>query len=92
MPSISGPVETLKREALFKNPPKDKTAFPALQAAVAPHIESFNALFDEGGLLEHALNDIGVKTVFDGSSENPPFGNKLSCGSSPRVCGYLEDG
>ncbi|RXG43354.1 hypothetical protein VDGE_03035 [Verticillium dahliae] len=60
---------TLRRENLFKNPPKDHTAYPALQAAVSPHIESFNALFRNDGkpsLLDHGLADIGTKTFLDG--------------------------
>lgn len=70
---------TLKRENLFRNPPKDKSAFPALLAAVQPHIDSFNAVTAEGGLLDLARKDIGVKTVFDGRNEKGSLGNKLSC-------------
>ncbi|KAI9754119.1 MAG: DNA-directed RNA polymerase I subunit RPA2 [Chaenotheca gracillima] len=58
--------DTARREKLFRHPPKDRTAYPALQAAVQPHIDSFNALLDRGGLLEHALRDIGTKTFLDG--------------------------
>ncbi|KAL7275023.1 DNA-directed RNA polymerase I subunit RPA2 [Rhizina undulata] len=70
--------ETLKRESLFRNPPKDKSAFPALLAAVQPHIDSFNAVTAEGGLLDLARQDIGVKSVFDGQKDKGKFGNKLS--------------
>jgi len=69
--------DTLKREALFRNPPKDKSAFPALIAAVQPHIDSFNAVTEEGGFLDLARKDIGVKSVFDG--EDRSRGNKISC-------------
>ncbi|EGY21595.1 hypothetical protein VD0002_g2155 [Verticillium dahliae] len=65
---------TLRRENLFKNPPKDHTAYPALQAAVSPHIESFNALFRNDGkpsLLDHGLADIGTKTFLDGDDRTP---------------------
>lgn len=75
-PSMS--FDTLKRENLFRNPPKDKSAFPALLAAVQPHIDSFNAVTTEGGLLDLARQDIGIKSVFDGRSENGNLGNKLS--------------
>lgn len=60
---------TLRREKLFRNPPTDRTAYPALQLAVDPHIESFNALFRNDGtpsLLDHALAEIGTKTFLDG--------------------------
>lgn len=69
---------TLEREERFINPPKDKSAFPLLKDAVAPHIGSFNALFDgsNGGLLNLAVQDIGSKTIFD-SNETDRLGNKL---------------
>jgi DNA-directed RNA polymerase I subunit RPA2 len=70
--------DTVRREGLFRNPPRDKTAYPALQAAVQPHIESFNAILDQGGLLELGLQDIGVKSFFDGAENGPnPKGNRL---------------
>ena len=56
---------TVKRQKLFQNPPKDHSAFPALAAAVKPHVESFNALFDQG-LLDESLKDIGIHTAVDG--------------------------
>ncbi|KAM0329807.1 hypothetical protein ACHAQA_003971 [Verticillium albo-atrum] len=65
---------TLRRENLFRNPPKDHSAYPALQAAVSPHIESFNALFRNDGkpsLLDHGLADIGTKTFLDGDDRSP---------------------
>lgn len=72
----------LRREDLFRNPPKDHTAYPALQLAVNPHIESFNGLFrDDGkpGLLDHAMADIGSKTYFDGDERKGAEGkNKLN--------------
>ncbi|SCU81962.1 LAFA_0C08218g1_1 [Lachancea sp. 'fantastica'] len=74
---------TLERENRFKNPPKDKSAYPLLQEAVEPHIGSFNALTEgpDGGLLNQAVKDIGEKVIFDGakSVDNPDYmGNKLS--------------
>ncbi|KAM9904683.1 hypothetical protein OXX69_007471, partial [Metschnikowia pulcherrima] len=70
---------TLEREQRFQNPPKDKSAFPLLTEAVAPHIGSFNALTEgpDGGLLNVGVKDIGAKTVFD-SSDPDRLGNKLS--------------
>lgn len=72
----------LRREKLFRNPPKDHTAYPALQLAVDPHIESFNALFrDDGkpGLVDLGLAEIGTKTFLDGDERAAPAGkNKLT--------------
>jgi DNA-directed RNA polymerase I subunit RPA2 len=73
---------TLRREKLFRSPPKDHTAYPALQEAVAPHIESFNAIFGNGalpGLIHHAIADIGTKIYIDGDLANGlPGKNKLA--------------
>lgn len=58
----------LRRQDLFRNPPTDHTAYPALQAAVDPHIQSFDALFPDGGrkgLIDHGLAEIGTKTYLD---------------------------
>ncbi len=78
---------TLRREHLFRNPPSDHSAYPALQLAVDPHIEAFNAVFrGEAGeahthpsLVAHALADIGTKYFLDGL-ESTPLGerNKLA--------------
>lgn len=71
-----------RREKLFRNPPRDHTAYPALQQAVNPHIESFNAIFGPNGndgLLAHAITDIGTKIYLDGSpKESLREKNKLS--------------
>lgn len=59
----------IRRQDLFRNPPTDHTAYPLLQLAVDPHIESFNAIFlDDGhkGLIDHGLDEIGTKTYLDG--------------------------
>ena len=70
--------DTVRRENLFRNPPTDHTAYPLLQQAIAPHIESFNAIFKDGGLISHALRDIGTKTYLDGDERTPPAArNKL---------------
>jgi DNA-directed RNA polymerase I subunit RPA2 len=71
--------DTLRRENLFRNPPKDHTAYPALKAAIAPHIESFNALLEKDGLIAQGLLDIGTKTYLDGDERAGPAGkNKLT--------------
>ncbi|KAG5639686.1 hypothetical protein H0H81_005869 [Sphagnurus paluster] len=71
---------TLARENAFRNPPKDGSTYNILNEFVAPHLESFNALFDDSGLpsgdgdgrglLSLALKDIGDRVVFDGTG-NP---------------------
>ncbi len=62
----SADFDTVRREKLFRSPPTDKTAYPALAEAVEPHIESFNAVFEKDGLLEQAIKDIGTKVFLDG--------------------------
>lgn len=62
--------DTARRHKLFKTPPTDRSAFPALEAAVKPHVESFNALWDEK-LIDAGLKDIGIHSVVDGDLRNP---------------------
>jgi DNA-directed RNA polymerase I subunit RPA2 len=85
---------TLARESTFKHPPTGSSVFPILNEFVAPHIESFNALFDDSGLpfgdgdglglLSLAIKDIGERVVFDGARQsasgesNSGWGNRLS--------------
>ena len=57
--------DTLRREKLFRNPPKDHSAYPVLLDAIRPHIESFNALLDNDNLLDAALKDIGTKSFLE---------------------------
>lgn len=87
--------ETLKREHAFKHPDSTSYTAPILHELVAPHIESFNSLFDDSGLalgdgkgeglLSLALKDIGSRVLFDGagkvgeSSGQAGWGNKLEC-------------
>ena len=93
--------DTLAREETFRNPPKDGPSAPILNEFVTPHIESFNALFDDSGLhpgdgdgcglLSLAIQDIGERVVFDGNgkvgSESGPrgWGNRMSSESVLRV-------
>jgi DNA-directed RNA polymerase I subunit RPA2 len=65
-PQWSTAFDTKRRQELFRNPPKDKTAYPTLAAAVDPHINSFNAIFAPGGQIEEAIKDIGTKVFADG--------------------------
>lgn len=65
---------TLRRENLFRNPPTDRSAYPLLQEAINPHIESFDALFGTDGLIAHGLADIGTRLFLDGDDRAPPAG------------------
>lgn len=85
---------TLAREHSFRHPPKNGAVAPILNEFVTPHIESFNALFDDSGLpagdgdgtglLSLGIKEIGEKVVFDGigvpGSEGGEraWGNRLS--------------
>ncbi|CAG8971469.1 hypothetical protein HYALB_00002053 [Hymenoscyphus albidus] len=71
--------DTARRENLFRHPPKDHSAYPLLKDAIAPHVESFNALFGEDGLIARGLKDIGTKYYFDGDAQAPISSrNKMS--------------
>jgi DNA-directed RNA polymerase I subunit RPA2 len=81
---------TLEREKLFKFPPKQGSSYNILNEFVAPHIESFNALFDDSGLpsgdgngkglLSLGLEDIGEKVVFDSTGKDTDaWGNRMRC-------------
>ena len=71
--------DTLRRHALFSNPPSDKTAYPSLASAIDPHVNSFNEVFAPNGQLYHALKDVGTKTFLDGEP------NALNDGSRNRL-------
>jgi DNA-directed RNA polymerase I subunit RPA2 len=64
-PSWSVEFDTVRREKLFKNPPKDRSAYPRLREAVRPHVDSFNAIFENQNLLESAIKDIGTRTFLE---------------------------
>ncbi|KAH7887491.1 hypothetical protein F5I97DRAFT_2009198 [Phlebopus sp. FC_14] len=85
---------TLSREESFRNPPSNSSTYPILDEFVTPHIESFNALFDDSrlpkgdgdgrGLLSLGLKDIGERVVFDGNGQpgtesgQTGWGNRMS--------------
>jgi hypothetical protein len=85
---------TLARESTFRSPPSGNSISPILNEFVAPHIESFNALFDDSGLpsgdgdgrglLSLAIKNIGERVAFDGAgqavagSTQNTWGNRLS--------------
>ncbi|KZV79356.1 putative RPA135-DNA-directed RNA polymerase I, 135 kd subunit [Exidia glandulosa HHB12029] len=85
--------DTLEREKRFRKPSSAGPDHAVLTELVAPHIESFNALFDDSGLpvgdgdgsgfLSAGLKEIGDKAMFDrmgtvGAGEGKGgWGNKL---------------
>jgi DNA-directed RNA polymerase I subunit RPA2 len=70
---------TLRREKLFREPPTDHSAYPLLQTAVNPHIESFDALFEPDGLIARGLADIDTKIYLDGDERASAVGrNRLT--------------
>ncbi len=99
--SIKDTFGTLARERAFKHPPREGHSVPILNEFVQPHLESFNALFDDSGLpdgdghgkglLSIGIKEIGERVVFDGKGEigtesgQHGFGNRLSSTSSPFI-------
>lgn len=85
---------TLTREHTFRHPPKDGSTYNILNEFVAPHIESFNALFDDSGLpagdgdgkglLSLAVKDIGERVVFDGNGNEISESGTLGWGNRMR--------
>lgn len=85
---------TLAREKSFRYPTDKGSTVPILNEFVTPHIESFNALFDDSGLpkgdgdgrglLSLGLQEMGDRVVFDGTGQinpengKPDLGNRLS--------------
>ena len=91
MPDGRHTFDTLARESAFKSPSTTGSTVPILNEFVTPHIESFNALFDDSGfapgdgdgrgLISFAIRDIGERVVFDGAgpaSGQKEWGNRLS--------------
>lgn len=66
--------DTVRRQKLFRNPPTDHSAYPRLTAAIRPHIDSFNAIFDKNRLLDAAVKDLGIRTFLEPEPKNaePP--------------------
>ncbi|KAI8099126.1 uncharacterized protein BX664DRAFT_289066 [Halteromyces radiatus] len=79
---------TLERERMFRDPSSTEFGVPILQEAVRPHVDAFNSLTqyqnDQEGLLDYALQDIGVQTLFDYTSNlhqaynGDDLGNKMT--------------
>ena len=79
--------ETLSLNESFRYPSKTAATVPILHELVAPHIESFNALFQDGsdgreGLIALGVKDIGSRVIFDGDPQpgapkDRGWGNKL---------------
>jgi len=94
--------ETLKRERLFRHPPQNSASVPILNEFVTPHLESFNALFDDSGLplgdgdgkglLSLALKDIGERVVFGGAGASSGEGGEKAWGTRMRseLAAYIQ--
>lgn len=88
-PPVSSNFRTLDREKAFRNPSTSEMKYPAPQALVAPHIDSFDALFESApmgpngqveqslGLLDMAIADLQPKVIFDGQGAEGSLGNRL---------------
>ena len=87
---VSSHFRTLDREHAFRYPSSEGAKYPAPQQLVAPHIDSFDALFEGApigpngqtdhsrGLLDLAMGDLQPKVVFDGKgAEEGALGNRL---------------
>ena len=86
-PPWSTDFDTQRRQQLFQSPPKDKTAYPALAAAVRPHIASFNGIFAAGGQLALGLQEIGTKVFLDGD----PYAQPEDIGPRNRLSVRIQD-
>ena len=92
--SMPSTFETLERERLFRHPPQTGASVPILNEFVTPHLESFNALFDDSGLplgdgagkglLSLALKDIGERVVFSGTGAYGEEGGEKAWGTRMR--------
>ncbi|KII95280.1 hypothetical protein PLICRDRAFT_169948 [Plicaturopsis crispa FD-325 SS-3] len=86
---------TLAREESFKNPTQNGSSIPILNEFVAPHIESFNALFDDSGLsagdgdgqglLSLGIKEMGERVVFDGTGQIGTESGQTGWGNRLRI-------
>ncbi|KAJ1880468.1 hypothetical protein LPJ57_002233 [Coemansia sp. RSA 486] len=73
---------TLERQAFATNPGQQHE-YPDTQKLTAPHIESFNSIWERAGPQTPALIDVAVsllekQVMFDGKGDSSsPFGNKI---------------
>ncbi len=87
MPSMPPPKQSafrvLERHEEAVNPSTSKAHYPKLLQVPAPHIGSFNSLFQfgsTGGLLDASINTIPKVVVFDGQKGQPlNERNKIEC-------------
>ncbi|KAF8341495.1 beta and beta-prime subunits of DNA dependent RNA-polymerase [Cantharellus anzutake] len=69
---------TLERERIFRHPSTHGPDIPLISQTAAAHIDSFNALFEDGrnrALLQKAVEDLEPRVVFDATG--PEAGNRL---------------
>ncbi len=71
--------KTLDRQNQALNPSSTGPHYPHLANISAPHVESFNSIFDgSASILEKAIQEIGMITVFDAKQEETSP-NKIEC-------------
>ncbi|KAJ2548989.1 hypothetical protein EV175_004616 [Coemansia sp. RSA 1933] len=64
--------------------PGDSAEYPLMQTLTAPHIDSFNTIWEAAGpstpaLVDLAMEYLGKQTVFDGKGNaDQPYGNKIT--------------
>ena len=83
-PQWSVEYDTVRREKIFRQPPRDRTAYPRLAQAVRPHIDSFNAIFGPAKLLDAALKDIGTRTFLQPDTKDSVISDDESDGPRRR--------
>jgi DNA-directed RNA polymerase I subunit RPA2 len=83
--------DTVRREKLFRHPPKDRAAYPRLREAVRPHVDSFNRIFGSSGdgsiasdsILRHAILDIGTRSFLQPDETDEQRMNREGQGEDP---------
>lgn len=73
------PFRALERNRNFEHPSTTASPYPKLHKLIEPHIESFNALFEQDGLLEKSIEDLPYRIAWDGKGADNSRGNKLQC-------------
>lgn len=84
VPKLPSSFRTLEREHQFRYPSTIGSDVPILGELVAPHIESFNALFEDGGgqgLLDLAVESIEPRVIFDGKGRTGETSSQLGWGN-----------
>ncbi|MCJ1397696.1 DNA-directed RNA polymerase I subunit RPA2 [Xylographa trunciseda] len=76
--------DTVRRETLFRNPPQDRTPYPLLAETIRPHIDSFNAIFENNKLIDAAVKDIGARVFLQPDETSQQQSVREQEGTPPR--------